>query len=282
MTDRLAASLARGPLVLDAAMGTRLIARGLNLGTGDPCLWNLDHPGEVAAIHARDVAAGADAILTNTFGANRAWLARFSLSGRVVAINRRAVALARDAAGPDRFVLGSIGPTASEDPVACREQAEALIDAGADALVFETHRDAQAEAALSAVRPIATVPLLVSLVAWPDAVSVVARRLADLGASALGGNCQPGMGPALRLAEALRRAIDLPIIVKPAASGPGLSIPAHPASFAAAVPRLLELGPILVGGCCGATEAHVAALRDACYAGTGRSMQPEPEAGRTP
>jgi 5-methyltetrahydrofolate--homocysteine methyltransferase len=282
MTDRLVAALARGPLVLDAAMGTRLVTRGLNLGADDPCLWNHDRPGEVAAIHARDVAAGAEALLTNTFGANRAWLARFGLPGRVVAINRRAVALARDAAGPDRLILGSIGPTAADDPVACREQAEALIEAGADALIFETHRDAQAEVALSAVRPIATVPLLVSLVAWPDDVSGAARRLADLGASALGGNCQPGMGPALRLAETLRRAIDLPIIVKPAASGPGLPLPADPSSFAAAVPRLLALGPVLVGGCCGATEAHVAALRDACYAGMGRSMQPEPEAGRTP
>ncbi len=109
-----------------------------------------------------------------------------------------------------------------------------------------------------------------------------ARRLVDLGASALGGNCQPGMGPALRLAEALRRATDLPLIVKPAAAGPGLPNPADPASFAAAVPRLLALGPVLVGGCCGATEAHVAALRDACYAGMVRSTPPEPGEGRTP
>src|SRR4051812_16772915 len=122
--DRLHHAMARGLLVLDAAMGTRLIARGLDLTGDDPTLWNLSHPDEVRELHGRDVAAGSDAVVTNTFGANRNWLARYGRAGDVAAINRRAVGLARETVGPDRFVFGSIGPTASEVPGAAREQAE--------------------------------------------------------------------------------------------------------------------------------------------------------------
>src|SRR4051794_7638951 len=97
-------------------MGTRLLPLGLRLEDDDPCLWNLSHPDDVAAIHRRDVAAGSQALLTNTFGANRAWLRRFGAAvGAVGAINRAAVDLARDASGPGRFVLGDIGPTAADD-----------------------------------------------------------------------------------------------------------------------------------------------------------------------
>src|SRR5215207_7751714 len=124
--DRLLSAMARGLLVLDAAMGTRLIARGLDLSGDDPALWNLSHPEVVRELHTRDVAAGSDAVVTNTFGANRHWLARYGRAEEVAAINRRAVGLAREAAGPGRFVLGSIGPTTSEAPGAAREQAEAL------------------------------------------------------------------------------------------------------------------------------------------------------------
>ena len=71
-----------GPLVLDAGMGTRLMARGLNPRLDDPALWNLSRPGDVLAIHCRDVAAGSGAILTNTFGANRFWLRKFGQAAR--------------------------------------------------------------------------------------------------------------------------------------------------------------------------------------------------------
>src|SRR5829696_8699488 len=103
--DRFRAALARGPLLLDAAMGTRLMARGLDLAHDDPCLWNLDRPDEVLDIHRRDLRAGSDAVLTNTFGANRLSLRRLGRSDQVAAINHRAVELARQAAGPDRLVF---------------------------------------------------------------------------------------------------------------------------------------------------------------------------------
>src|SRR5579859_5094964 len=92
------------PLVLDAAMGTRLVAAGLDLNADDPALWNRTHPELVRAVHRRDIAAGADAILTNTFGANRCWLDRFGAAQIAAELNRAAVALAQAEAGPDRYV----------------------------------------------------------------------------------------------------------------------------------------------------------------------------------
>jgi methionine synthase I (cobalamin-dependent) len=264
---RFRAAIARGFVLLDAAMGTRLLALGLRLEDDDPCLWNLAHPEAVAAVHRRDVAVGAEVLLTNTFGANRSWLARFGRgdAAQVVAINRAAVALARQASGPGGLVAGDIGPTAA-DGFAVAEQAALLIEAGADALIFETQRFEQAVSALSQLDPSTRdrVPLLVSLVAWPDPPDEAVARLTDLGAEALGANCQDGMASALALAKRLRPATPLPLIVKPASGHPGRS-PDGPEAFARAVPRLLGLSPVLVGGCCGTDETHVAALRTAWY-----------------
>jgi 5-methyltetrahydrofolate--homocysteine methyltransferase len=271
-------ALACGPLLLDAAQGTRLIARGLDPRRDDPALWNLSQPSAVADIHRRDAEAGADVIVTNTFGANRAWLARYDLEEMVGEINRRAVELARRAAGADRFVIGSIGPSAADKAEAYAEQAIALDEAGVDALLFETHRLDQAETALRSVCGLSSLPLLVSLVTWPDALAGAADRLAAAGASALGSNCQPGMESMVTLASRLRDATALPLLVKPSAGLPG-SPPASPESFAQAVPALLALGVRLLGGCCGTTEAHVAALRVALDAARPR---PPARAGAGP
>jgi methionine synthase I (cobalamin-dependent) len=264
MTDRFRRSIAGGPLLLDAAIGTRLVERGLRLGEDDPAFWNLSRPEVVAELHRRDISAGADVLLTNTFGANRTWLGRFGRADEFETINRRAVELARREAGPGRFVVGSIGPTAAEDPRSYLDQATVLVDAGVEALIFETHRLDQAEIALGRVAPHVPVPLLVSLLAWPDPAGEDVRRLADLGAAAVGLNCLSGMERALRSAEALRRVTALPLIVKPSAGLPGETM-ASPESFAKESAALLALAPILVGGCCGTSERHVAALHEAWY-----------------
>jgi methionine synthase I (cobalamin-dependent) len=263
-------AVARGPVVLDAAIGTRLIARGLDLAREDPALWVLDRPADVFDLHALDVAAGSDAVLTNTFGANRRWLDRFGRADDAAAINRHASALARDAAGPDRFVIGSVGPTSADDPGALIEQVEALAAGGVNALLFETYRADQAERALKTLGPrrAGAVPWLVSLVDWPQAETAeLARRLEGLGAWALGVNCVSGMAPALRIASALAGVSRLPLLVKPSVGLPG-EPPATPESFGAAVPALLACGVRLIGGCCGTTDEHVAALRAACYDAT--------------
>ena len=253
------------PLVLDAALGTRLIARGLLLDRDDPSLWNLTHPDEVTTVHALDLAAGARAVLTNTFGANRLWLDRFGRAAETAAINRRAAALARAAAGPDYFVIGSIGPTAVGNPDDLREQAEALAAGGVDALLFETFRPDQAATALAAILDLDRLPRIVSLLDVPAPDGASLRRLEDLGVAVLGGNCQAGMAAAVRAAERLRGLTRRPLWIKPAAGLPGAP-PDTPEAFAAGVPRLLDHGVRFLGGCCGTTEAHVAALHAACYA----------------
>ncbi|MBX6316713.1 MAG: homocysteine S-methyltransferase family protein, partial [Isosphaeraceae bacterium] len=291
---------ARRPLLLDAAMGTRLLARGLDLTREDPCLWCLDRPDEVLDIHRRDIAAGSDALLTNTFGANRITLARLGYQGEVIAINRRAVALAREAAGPDRFVLGSIGPQAAYDTAATREQVLALAEAGVDALFLETHTGHAAQRRLHDLHGLTDRPILVALSQWGDMARPNQQTVSSLGGyprfgrddgvSAFGSNCLIGMEETLRVTKWLRGRVDVPLIAKPSAGlphQPALSSQrsalgsqlsaisslrvkpsaghplASPASFAAAVPRLLAFGVRLFGGCCGTTEAHIAALRAA-------------------
>lgn len=260
--NRFLDALRQRPLLLDAAMGTRLIAQGLDLGRDDPCLWNLDRPDEVLAVHRLDVDAGADAVLTNTFGANRAALAHYGRERDLISIHREAVALARRAAGLDRFVIGCIGPTANQASNGTREQAAILIDAGVDALVFETHAVDEALRALASSPGGGSIARLVSLRGETPPTPLAVQELVRLGAAAIGTNCLLGSGPASLWLERLTLSLNLPLIAKPSAGLPGQPLEL-PESFAQAVPRWLALGVRLIGGCCGTTEAHVAALRSA-------------------
>lgn len=256
--ERLAAG---PPLLLDAGMGTRLIASGLDLATDNPALWNRSHPEVVAEIHRRDLAAGAAAIVTNTFGANAPTLARFGEAGNVEELIERAVRLARAAAGPDRFVIGDVGPC--PDGHAGEDQARALAECGVDAILFEIFQPRQALEALERLRGRVNVPCLVSVYHWERDEARLARALLDAGAVALGFNCVPP-STALSLLEALRRDVPegVPLLVKPSAQE--WDEPPEPIdAFVRALPRSLELGVRLIGGCCGTTEAHIAALRQA-------------------
>ena len=252
-----AAVIAARPLVLDAAHGTRLLARGLDPATDDAALWNLDRPADVRDLHARDVAAGADALLTNTFGAHRTRLRALGRAHQLEAVNRAAVSLARAAAGRDRFVLGDLGPIVGADLV---EQAAILVDAGIDALLIETHTAETALTALDGLAPLGAA-IVVSLHAWPSDPSALAARLADRGAVALGVNCVP-LGTVEPLLARLAEAVDLPLFAKPSAGLPGAEAD-PPEAFAAAARRWPALGARLVGGCCGTDARHVDALRDA-------------------
>ena len=269
LRSRLLDTMDHGVLVMDAAMGTRLVAAGLDLNDerDGSALWNLSHSHVVAEIHARDVAVGADVLLTNTFLASRPWLEARGYGNRVEAINRWAASMAREVAGPDRFVVGSIGPTAGESSGAYIEQAESLANAGVDALLFETHRVKQAEFAMRAVRPRVSIPCFVSSHEWSlEECDQLASRAEELGVQAIGVNCA-NTGYVPIWAVVLRNLTHLPLIVRPSGSifpetaGPGES----PQAFAGVVPALIAAGARLIGGCCGTTEAHVAAIRAACY-----------------
>src|SRR5438132_2650443 len=177
--------LQAGPLLSDGAMGTVLYARGVSL---DACfdVLNLNNPRLVQAIHADYIAAGADLIETNTFGANRFKLAVHGLESQVREINRRGARLARDvreSAGRDVWVLGSIGPlgtyleplgtvTADEASEAFREQAEALLEGGVDAFVVETFSDlAEIALAVGAIRAITDLPVIAQMAFTDEGVT---------------------------------------------------------------------------------------------------------------
>jgi methionine synthase I (cobalamin-dependent) len=258
--SRLLDALGRGPLVLDAAMGTRLLARGLDLRRDDPCMWNLDRPHDVLDVHELDVSAGAQVLFTNTLGANAGWLGR---RDDLAKINRAGIELVRCAAGPSGFVLGDIGPSVAVLAGSAAEQAGMLAAWGVDGLILETFELPAALAALGEIRRsiwATPVPVLVSLWRWPEPVEDAARRLADAGAAIVGLNCRPRIGEALGLVGRLRRAVGCPILVKPGVAASDPASESTPAAFAAAVPALLEHGARLIGGCCGTTEQHVAAI----------------------
>jgi homocysteine S-methyltransferase len=281
--------LDEGPLLCDGAMGTVLYARGVAL---DACfdVLNVNNPRLVQAVHADYIAAGADCIETNTFGANRFKLAVHGLDGQVREINRRGVRLARDvreSAGRDVWVLGSIGPlgkylaplgTVSVDEAreAFREQAEALLEGGVDAFVAETFSDlTEIGLAIEAIRAVTDLPIIAQMAFTDEAVTFtgrspaeVARHLRGLGVQAIGANCSVGSST---LYDVLERMVPeagrLPLAIQPNAGLPSrigerliyLSSPAYMAEYAG---RMVDSGARLVGGCCGTTPQHIAAMRE--------------------
>jgi homocysteine S-methyltransferase len=282
--------LRQGPLLADGAMGTMLYARGVPL---DACfdVLNLHDPKTVQGIHQEYVAAGADLVETNTFGANRFKLAVHGLEGRVRDINRAGVRLARDVRetmGRDVLVLGSIGPlgkyllplgTVSDaDAVAAfREQAEALLEGGVDGFVAETFSDLrELRLAVTAIRAVSADLPIVAQMAFNDervtflgqAPAEVARELATLPVEVIGANCGVGSSVlydvGVLLHEAAPRAY---LSIRPNAGLPSrhgerliyLSSPAYMADYAS---RMLDAGSRIVGGCCGTTPAHIRAMRE--------------------
>jgi methionine synthase I (cobalamin-dependent) len=281
--------------VTDGAWGTQLQKQGLPPGSS-PELWNVQNPSAVEAVARSYVQAGADVILTNTFGANRFVLSAHGLSPRVaelaeagVRISRR-VAEALKAPGRQVKVFASLGPTgkivmmeeASKEDLAgaFAESAEALAWGGADAIVLETFNElAEAEIALKAAKKATDLPVVVSLTfaSGPDKTRTMMgdspEQLAAMaeanGAAAVGANCGVGPENYIAVARMLRAATKLPIWIKANAGLPivgkdGKTVfPMKPKPFAAYVPKLIAAGASFIGGCCGTTPAHVEAVRAA-------------------
>src|SRR5213594_4673389 len=275
MSYELSRRLEAAPLLCDGAMGTLLYARGVSL---DACfdVLNLNTPRLIQSIHADYIAAGADCIETNTFGANRFKLAVHGMDGRVREINRRGVALARDvreSSGRDVLVLGSIGPlgkylaplgtvTPDEARSAFREQAEALLEGGVDAFVVETFSDlVEIALAIEAIRAVTDLPIVAQMAFTDEGVTFmgrppaqVARTLRALGVQALGANCSVGSSTLYDVLERMvPEAGGLPLAIQPNAGLPSrigerliyLSSPAYMADYAG---RMVEAGARLVGG----------------------------------
>jgi len=290
MPSPLLERLARGPLIADGAMGTLLHERGVPFEQSFDEL-NLSRPTLVEAVHRDYLAAGAELIETNTFGANEARLAAHGLEDKVRLIARQGVKVARSAreiVGVNAFVMGSIGPlgkpltpfgsiTVADAERMFQATAEGLLEGGCDGFLLETFQDlSEILAALRAVRRVSLdLPIIAQMTFGQDgktlyghSPTLAVKALKQAGADVVGVNC--GVGPQATL-EVLEQVVAVadgtPISAMPNAGLPQfvegrflyLASPSYFAEFAA---RAVELGVRLVGGCCGTTPAHIRAMRE--------------------
>jgi 5-methyltetrahydrofolate--homocysteine methyltransferase len=291
---RLQDAIRERPFLCDGAMGTQLMLAGLEQGNCGEA-WNLRHPERVLAIQHRYAQAGADCLLTNTFGGSRIMLNRHSQADDVAAINAAGVRIAREAFG-DRagYVIGDIGPfgglmepygefTETQVREAFREQAQALIEAGADAIIIETQTSLEELGlGMNAARE-AGAPCIIGSMAYDvtrdgstfrTMMGVDPERAADFmeanGADIVALNCGTGMDMERARQAVLRYhgTTDLPVMAQPNAGQPKLVelkvvYDETPEQMVAGVVPLLEAGASIIGGCCGSTPDHIRAFRQA-------------------
>jgi len=274
----------KGVLVADGAMGTMLQAAGLPEGTA-PESWNLTHPEKILDLHRAYLEAGAQIILTNSFGGSRFRLGKKGLQDKVHEVNRAAAALAKEAAGQEAFVAGSMGPTGElMKPLgtlsyvvaleAFAEQAEALAEGGADAILVETMSDLnEAKAAIVGAKQATDLPILCTLsfdTQRHTMMGVSPRRAAKemwpLGLMAIGGNCGQALDDMEEVLRQMGKAVpEAPLMAKPNAGLPRLVdgqavYDVTPQVMAEYALRYAELGAKIIGGCCGSTPAHIKAM----------------------
>jgi 5-methyltetrahydrofolate--homocysteine methyltransferase len=270
-------------LLMDGAMGTELQRAGLPSGECGES-WNLTHPERVRAIHQAYVDAGADVLLTNTFQANPSVLARHGLQRKVESIAEAAVTLAGGVAGPERFVLADIGPILGTDGLSNPQAVEAVLPElkTIDGLLLETYSDPLALFTARHCRVVAwaeSAPILLSLTYRrgpsgelctqslhpPEWFALQAKQY---GIAALGVNCgrDIGLDEVIEIVRRYRKVTDLPLFARPNVGTPTQVgdewvYPLAPEALAARLPELIEAGVCMIGGCCGTTPAHIAALR---------------------
>lgn len=274
--------LEREWLLGDGANGTWLAHLGYHHVPYDVA--NVERPELVLQVHQAYIAAGSDLIETNTFGANAFRLEDHGLDAKEV--NYRGAKIAREAAGPDRLVLGAIGPLGKPiEPIGSlppslvgecvAQQAEALAEGGVDAFLLESYVHLQELAlAVEAIKKVCDLPVLASKTFIEDGEQIAeglpvrcAQEIQSLGVQALGANCVVGPQRMLDIVRMMREGCDLPILAFPTPGLPQLVrgevvYDSSPEYFAKAAYRLFEEGAKIVGGCCGTTPAHIKALRE--------------------
>lgn len=293
MSNPLAERLDAGIVLGDSAMGTMLFDFG---HATDSCLdeLNLTNPQQVAQIHRANINAGADFIETNTFGANRYRLEQHGLADKVRDINFRAVKIAREEreiSGRPVLIAGSIGPTGRwlepvgtlpiEDAfLAFREQVEALLEAGVDFFLIETIGYlGEMDAAIRAVRESSDLPIMAMMTFGEDGLTIagespdrVVGYLASQGVEIMGANCSVGPQRLLKVIAKMNRAASavdgkrptiaaMPNAGWPTQAGTRLVYHSTPEYFAQFAADAIAAGARIVGGCCGTTPAHTAAMR---------------------
>lgn len=285
-------ALSQRRLVCDGGMGTQLMLAGLEQGASGEA-WNITHPERVLEIQKRYTDAGADCIISNTFGASRLMLKRHGVADDLVEINAAAARIAREAfGGREGYVLGDMGPLGAilepygelpydEAVEALTEQANALVGAGVDAIIIETQTGleevgAGIEAALAANAPCIIASLAYDLsmdgtfykTMMGVSPEAAAEFIEEKGAHIIALNCGTGMdmAGATMVTELYKETSDLPVMIQPNAGLPVLEnmkavYKQPPEETAAKVPDALAAGANIIGSCCGSTPDHTRAIR---------------------
>jgi 5-methyltetrahydrofolate--homocysteine methyltransferase len=285
-----------GVVIGDGAMGTELQRAGLAVGEcGDR--WNLERPDRILSIHTAYVEAGSQAIVTNSFGANRWVLDRYGLADRVAAVNRAAATIAGQAAGAAVCVLGDIGPCggflrplgaidAGDLEAEFTVQAAALLEGGARGIIIETMTAIDELRIAIRAAAAARAPFIVASMAFDRVPNgnirtmmgvspeQAVRAAVEAGADVIGANCGTHMTAAdfERVTGAFRQTTDRPIMIQSNAGSPDLVdgravYRLAPEAFAEGMRGVAAAGANIVGGCCGTTPAHIAALARLLKAG---------------
>lgn len=277
-------------LISDGAWGTFLQQKGLAPGEC-PELWNLTRPNDVFDIAHSYVLAGADMVETNSFGANSYKLAPFGLHSKVYEINKAAAEISRKAAGNSKYVLGSIGPTGKmiitgdvtyDDLYAVfAEQAAALYEGGADAIVIETMSDIEeTRAAVHACKDKTKAVIIVTMTFEKTAEDTyhtmmgvtpaeMTAEMVKAEADVIGANCGNGIINMIGIVKEIRKVNSvIPVLIHANAGAPeyrnGVTVfPESPDQMASSVKELIKAGANIIGGCCGTTPDHIRKIADA-------------------
>jgi 5-methyltetrahydrofolate--homocysteine methyltransferase len=292
MRKLLQEAILQRPLLCDGAMGTQLMLAGLEQG-GCGEEWNVTHAERVLAIQRRYVQAGAECIITNTFGGSRIMLNRHSNGGRAAELNKAGAVIARQSfEGKEGYVLGDIGPFGgllapfgdfTEDDVesAFDEQASALVEAGVDAIIIETQTsleelligiNAAKKAGAKCIIGSMAYDVTLDGTTFRTMMGVEPERAAEFmeenGAHIVALNCGTGMDMqrALAAVERYKSATSLPVMVQPNAGKPKLVnmkvvYDETPEQMVKGLMPLLDAGANIVGTCCGSTPEHTRAFR---------------------
>ena len=276
-------------MICDGAMGTQLMEAGMQPGECSES-WNLEHADKVMAIQKAYIDAGADIVITNTFGGNRWVLQRHGRAGDLEMLNTSAVEIARKAAGNGNFVAGDIGPTGElPQPYGLRseeefvqvfaEQSKALAKAGIDVIFIETQTaNEELGAAVRAAKENTDLPICASASYSPGAkaddyrtmmgatVETMVEAALSNGADIVGANCGAvDMRDMVSIVKKVRKITDKFILIeanagKPVVEGTRTTYPQTPEEFAEHVQALIDAGANIIGGCCGTTPQHIAAI----------------------
>ena len=280
--------LKKGKILLsDGAWGTFLQAKGMEPGEC-PELWNITRRSDVLNIAESYILAGSDIIETNSFGGSRIKLSQYGYGDRVGEINEAASSISREAAGKNKYVAGSIGPTGKmllmgdiiEDELydGFREQAIALEKGGADIIIIETMSDLdEARLAVKAARGNTGCTVIITMTFSKDrngkfftmmgvSPAEMTVSMKKAGAHIIGSNCGNGTEDMIGVVKEIRGSDrDIPVMIQANAGPPeftdGITVYREsPEIMASFVPRLLEAGANIIGGCCGTTPEHIKAI----------------------